>query len=434
MKLAPQNIELERQVICGLMINPKDFVEFILPPDIFYDDENRQAYEAMLKLFREDKEIGDIGLLSVYSGLASSWFATITLGHWVTSHQLKHDVDHLLFKRKQRRLLELSRRIYNESDQVKDNKGLLELEANIVNSLTEQIDDGDDKAAVANIANRLFEELSNGQKVPVIKTGLPTLDNLSKGLRPGFLWAVGASSGTGKSFFVLNLILQALKQQKKVALFSLEMSQDVNFLRMLGMRSNRSALDLADGFNDDSVNEGFGWLADQKFWIYDNQMTCPEIYERTRRLDSKQNLDLVVIDYLQLISGPGSLYETMSEAVGVANRIAKVCKCAVVLVSQLSNETIKAGEKSAIPGYKGAGDIVAGVDLGLILERPKNQDGEVLTQELNVKIIKNRHNPSGNVTIRLNIDYPSGLIYEPLIFPTSPAEVVAKMKSRADLS
>jgi replicative DNA helicase len=213
-----------------------------------------------------------------------------------------------------------------------------------------------------------------------------------------------------------------------VALFSLEMSQDINFFRLLGMKSNKSALDLADGeIEDPAIMDGYGWLADQPMWIYDNQMTCKEIYERTRRLNAKHKLDMIVIDYLQLITGEGSLYENMSEAVTTANRIAKVCKCAVVLVSQLSNETLKAGVKADLPGYKGAGDIVAGVDLGLILERPKTKDGDIVVDELNVKIIKNRHNPSGNTVINLKIDYPSGLISER---PLTPGEVMEKASKR----
>ena len=429
-KMVPQNVEMEYQVLSGFLYNPKEFAEFLVPEDTFYDPQTRKAYQAILKLFREEKVITDLTLLAEYSGLPSSFFAQLQVGNFVSYTQLKTNIQYLLFKRRQRLLFQLSHQIYNFSDSLRDEKELLEFEASLVESLTTNKDDSDDNASLNVIAHRLWDDAPNKSRVPVIETGLPTLDEKSNGgLRPGFIWAVGAASGTGKSFFVLNLIMQAIKQQKKVALFSLEMSQDINFFRLLGMKSNKSALDLADGeMEDPAITEGYGWLAEQPMWIYDNQMTSREIYERTRRLNAKHKLDLVVIDYMQLITGDGSLYENMSEAVGTANRIAKVCKCAVVLVSQLSNETLKAGVKADLPGYKGAGDIVAGVDLGLILERPKTSDGDVLIDQLNLKIIKNRHSPSGNAVIKLKISYPSGLITE--VVDTTPAGVMASVAKK----
>lgn len=432
-RMVPQNVEMEYQVLSGLYFNHKDFAEFIMPPDTFYDAQARKAYEAMLKLFHEEKTVNDMVMLSEASGLPFSFFTDLAIANWVSNFQLKQNVGYLLFKRRQRVLWELAHRIYNYTDQLRDEKELLEFEAQLVETLTDNKDDSDEAASISSIARRLWDESATVKHVPIINSGFPTLDRLSMGLRPGFLWAVGAASGTGKSFFVLNLILEALKQKKKIALFSLEMSQDINFFRLLGMRANASALDLADGSlngRDDAVQDGYGWLADQGLWIYDDKMTCKEIYERTRRLNSKNKLDMIVIDYLQLVSGPGSLYENMSEAVNTANRIAKVCKCSVILVSQLSNETLKAGVKSDLPGYKGAGDIVAGVDLGLILERPKNKDGDMLMNELHVKIIKNRHNPSGNAVIKLHIDYPSGLITEVGAPVPTPAEIVDRYNNQ----
>ena len=193
--------------------------------------------------------------------------------------------------------------------------------------------------------DRLEKLYEAGEGITGTPTGFIDLDELLSGLQPSALIIVGAP-GDGKTAFALNVAAHAaVREQKPTLIFSLEMGHLELTQRMLCSEANVDAKNMRDGkLNDDDwnrISNGIGRLADAPMWIDDNpNLTIMEIRAKARRLKSQAGgLGLIVVDYLQLMSGRAGAENRQVEVSEISRGLkilARELECPVIGLSQLS--------------------------------------------------------------------------------------------------
>jgi replicative DNA helicase len=216
------------------------------------------------------------------------------------------------------------------------------------------------------------------------------LDRDYIGYRPGQLWAVGGWTSTGKTQWAIEAMTRLMQNDPgaRVAMVSTEMTEDQVMARIIANLSGEGSHRILNGKVDVSRQED--WLCCCNLCVWDYLYEMGEIDSALRREKAKNGLDLVVIDFIQNVRKPGfsKQYEMMSEIAKEFQRMAKQLKCCIIVLSQIPNSAGK--EDSGILEFKGAGEIAAACDVGILLKRDKGRKEIVL-----VDVRKNRHGACG---------------------------------------
>lgn len=244
------------------------------------------------------------------------------------------------------------------------------------------------------------------QGVTGIETGFEVLDSMTSGLQPGELIIVAARPSLGKTALALNIASHAATLQKKAAaVFSLEMSKESLLIRLLCSEGRIDSHKLRTGFasQDDWVkmSKALGRLAEAPLFIDDTPaLSIMQIRAKARRLKAEKALDLMIIDYLQLITGHGR-FESRNQEVSYISRglkaIAKELNVPVIALSQLSRapEAGK-GRDPQLSDLRDSGSIEQDADMVIFIHRaqadPASDDPGVIT---NLDIGKQRNGPTG---------------------------------------
>ena len=236
------------------------------------------------------------------------------------------------------------------------------------------------------------------------------MDKITSGLKPHELIILAARPGMGKTAFALNLATNIAMSGKTVALFNMEMSAEQLVMRMLASVGQIEGGKLKSGNlkNEDwkRVNEAISRLADTKMYIDDTSgMTISEIRAKCRRLASmKDGLDVIIIDYLQLIQGSdrykGNRVQEVTEISRNLKTLAMELKVPVIALSQLSRSVEGKGRKDNRPilsDLRESGSIEQDADIVAMLHRDDYYDREQLidenTSRTTLIIAKHRNGP-----------------------------------------
>lgn len=251
----------------------------------------------------------------------------------------------------------------------------------------------------------------------LIKTGFPSFDQSYFGIAPRELWIIGAYSGTGKTHLLLQIALNAVRENHRVLFLSLEMSSEALTSRLTANLSEVSASRLEWGMlRPDEHNKKIE--AEEELRLYEDKLiftdecyTLDQIENVVKELTEKElKPELVVLDYVQQIQHNGlSEYERMNLASSRLQQLAKQYDVSFFIASQISNEEARAGGDSKIIGYKGSGAIAASCDFGLWVE-PNNELSSENTKILTCTVKKARRGPQRKLDLR--IDFPSGRVSE----------------------
>lgn len=223
---------------------------------------------------------------------------------------------------------------------------------------------------------------------------------------------VNHNTSIGKTTMMWELIKRIFEFNStgdpKVLVVSTEMTDQGNLLKLIGNYCGVSPLAILDQANRSPetrqrIGQAMIKAASHKLSIVDNLYKWDDIYLKCKKEKLVNGLDVVFIDFIQNMIAPGSIYERMSVLSPMMTNMAKELECTVVALSQLSNEAAAGGD---LLKFKGAGEIAAACDLGIILERGKGEDG-ILNRDINVRIKKNRWGPTGHHLCRFNPTYTS---------------------------
>jgi replicative DNA helicase len=265
------------------------------------------------------------------------------------------------------------------------------------------------------IQKRVREGLSPITGVP---TGLPSLDKMMLGLQPGALIILAARPSVGKTAFALNIAAHAaVKQAKRVAVFSLEMPSDQLALRMLASEAKLDWRRLSQGMMSKLDWEKVGNHADKigraQLWLDDNFVLSPvELRSKCRKIKRENGgLDLVVIDYLQLMHAPSDRgIQSREQEIATISRslkaLAKELQVPVLALSQLNRGVEKRkGEPPMLSDLRESGAIEQDADVVMFLHRDDGdeKDGAPVqqgdTQQVQLVIAKQRQGPTGKVDL-----------------------------------
>jgi replicative DNA helicase len=256
-----------------------------------------------------------------------------------------------------------------------------------------------------------------GRKITGLETFYADLDELTSGFQPSDLLIIAARPSMGKTAFAINIAENvAVEAAKKVAIFSLEMSREALLNRMLCSQAKVDSHKMRTGFlgKDDigKLRDALAKLLVAPIYIDDTAgISLTELRSKSRRLKQTVGLDLVVVDYLQLMSAAapgGKRYENRTQEVSAISRglkaIAKELKVPVVALSQLSRAPETRGGKDTEPklsDLRESGSIEQDADVVMFLYRPEYYDRNDPELEGKAKLIigKQRNGPTDTIQL-----------------------------------
>ncbi|MBS1753131.1 MAG: replicative DNA helicase [Ferruginibacter sp.] len=434
-KVPPQAKDLEEAVLGAIMLEKGAFdtVVEILKPECFYVDANQRIYRAMQGLATKNLPID---LLTVVEELkyreeldivGGPFYVTKLTNSVVSSANIEAHSRIILQKFIQRELIRISGEIigdaYEDSTDVFDM--LDEAEGKlfeITNNHLRKNFDTIDTVLVKTIQR--IEDMRNRQEdITGVPSGFASLDRITYGWQSTDLIVLAARPSVGKTAFALNLARSAALHATKptaVGFFSLEMSSSQLVQRILSAESEIRLEKIARGKLEEHemtqlYKNGIEKLSKAPIFIDDTAaLNIFELRAKCRRLKNKHNVGLIIIDYLQLMSGAGdnrnvNREQEISRISRDLKSLAKELQIPIIALSQLSREVEKRKEGAKIPqlsDLRESGAIEQDADMVMFLYRPEyyeitsNEHGDNNKGETYVKIAKHRNGSLDNVKLK----------------------------------
>ncbi|WP_295164266.1 replicative DNA helicase [Selenomonas sp. F0473] len=426
-RIPPQNIEAELSVLGAMMLKSSAATQALelLRAEDFYRQAHRAAFDAMEGLVRAGEPVDIVtvtealrksGLLEQVGGI--SFLANLTNAVPSTAN-LEHYAKIVKEKAILRSLIDVSTEIagaaYEAGDEIAVQ--LSEAERKILAIAGGQTTASfiPAKRVVFDAVDRLNELSKSKGGITGLSTGLARLDSVTRGLQKSDLIIVAARPAMGKTAFVLNVAAHAALEGKTVAFFSLEMPREQLMHRIFCAEGQIDATHLARGELDDAEWERLVKVADRimktKLYFDDtSSTTVTDIRSRARRLKAEHGLDLIAIDYLQLIQAPGRV-ENRTLAVAEMTRslkiLARELSVPIVVLSQLSRATEgRSDKRPMLSDLRESGSIEQDADIVMFLYREDyyNQD----TENANItelSIAKHRNGATDTVKLYFQKEY-----------------------------
>ena len=235
-----------------------------------------------------------------------------------------------------------------------------------------------------------------------VPTGFDSLDAKTGGLQPSDLILLAGRPGLGKTSFALNVVWSAAVKKKTCAIFSLEMSELQVVQRLISMTSEIDGNRMRRGRLSDVEFRSISAASDelQKAPIYveeSSQLTVTDILAKSRRLQAEKGLDLVVVDYLQLIEGAGDNEGRVQEVARISRAlkaIARELQVPVLALSQLSRQIETRGTEPMLSDLRESGALEADADLVMFLWQKDRKDRD--ENVVRLKLAKHRNGPTGD--------------------------------------
>ncbi len=416
----PQNIEAEQSVIGSMILDKNSVAEAseILRDEDFYRENHKLIFGAIMELYQKDMPVDMITLIDhlrstdKIEGAGGITYITELCNSVPSTVNLHSYIEIVKNKAVLRKLIKSSNEIIDESYSLQDNvpKVLDSAEKKIFDIA--QNKSTNDFEALSTVLERGFTEIerlyNNKGEVSGVASGFPELDAKTSGFQKGDMVLVAARPSMGKTTFALNLAeYAALRQGKSIVIFSLEMSKEQLAYKLLCSEANVDMLKLRTGNLEDSdwdnIAKASGPLAEAKMYIDDTAgISVMEMRSKCRRIKIEHGIDMIVIDYLQLMSGSGeSRQQEVSEISRSIKALAKEMQCPIIALSQLSRAPEqRTDHRPMLSDLRESGSIEQDADIVMFLYRDEYYDEE--TEDKNVAeciISKQRNGPTGTVKL-----------------------------------
>lgn len=434
-RIPPQNVEAEQAVLGAMLLSHDAVIVAMekLQSQDFYRDVHRIIFEAMEHLHRENKEIDVITLpdelkrmkkLDDVGGLEY----VLNLPNLVGSAaNIEYYANIVAEKALARNLISTCTELTTEAyDGQKETETLLDDAERRILQLSDTKNRGD-FASVGAVVEVTLDKITKLYENKASLTGLPTgfrdLDRMTSGLQPSDLILVAARPSMGKTAFTLNIAQNVgVRQHKTVAFFSLEMSQEQLVQRLLCQIAHIDSQKLRTGqLNSDEewtrLTDACDKLYESPIYIDDTPgISVAEMRSKARRLKSEHGLDLIIVDYLQLMQGRNaeSRQQEISEISRSLKALARELKVPLIALSQLSRSVESRQDKRPmLSDLRESGALEQDADIVSFLYREDYYDKETENQHITEVILaKHRNGPVGSVklyfknefTLFLNLD------------------------------
>lgn len=423
----PQNLEAEMAVLgCSFLTNyALDKVCEELDSDMFISEPNRRIFDAIKSLHQSKipldsatvkNEIEKKGSINLIGGIE---YLSEVIDSVITAANVDYYIDIVREKALRRKLIDVTNTITSSAyDEEENTNDLIDDAERKIFSVTKARKAGEFKTIgeVMRSTQQELERLAKNQnEITGIPSGFYDLDKLTSGFHSNELIILAARPAMGKTAFGLNLAVNAAqKTDKAVAIFNMEMSAEQLALRMIaaagGIEQNKLKTGRLEHNDWKKVNEAMSELGDTNLYIEDSSgMTISEIRAKCRRLATQEKgLGLVVIDYLQLITGSakyeGNRQQEVSEISRSLKTMAMELKIPVIALAQLSRSVeLRENKRPIMSDLRESGSIEQDADIVAFLYRddyynkPAGDSSNVSITEL----IIGKHRNGGTGTIEL---------------------------------
>lgn len=421
-RVMPHSIEAEQSVV-GAMLMDKDAIltvaEIVSGQD-FYQTAYGVIFDSMVELFNEGKPVDLVTLQErlkekdVPPEIASLEFVRDLVSAVPTSANVKYYAQIVADKSMLRKLIKLNDEISNTCYAGKESlETILETTEKSMFQLLQQRNTGE-YVPIRQVVLNALDKIEKASKSKGTVTGIPTgfidLDYKLSGLQPSDLILVAARPSMGKTAFVLNIAQYvAFKKDRATAIFSLEMSKEQLVNRLFSLESQVDAQALRTGNMKDSdwekLIEGAGIIGKSKLIIDDTPgISVSELRSKCRKYKLEHGLDLIIIDYLQLMTGSvGKRSESRQQEISEISRslkgLARELNVPVIALSQLSRAVESRPDKRPmLSDLRESGAIEQDADVVMFIYRDEyyNKDSEYKKQA-EIIIAKQRNGPVGTV-------------------------------------
>ncbi len=423
----PHNLEAERALLGSVLLDngTLNVILETLGRDDFFSENHRLILDKMLALSEKSRtvdlvtlseELSKEGWLERVGGAA--YIASLTDGVPVGSLATVSEYCRIVKEKSVvRRLINASNNVIARClESTDDSETLIDLAQSQVFEIAEQkVLSG--FLGIRDIVKSSFGTidvlLDRGKRVSGVETGFAELDNMTSGLQPGELIIVAARPSLGKTALALNIAAHAAVETKKiVGFFSLEMSKESLLIRLLCSEARIDSHKLRTGFSSredwKKVTDALGRLAEAPIFIEDTPaLSLMQIRAKARRLKAEKGLDLMVVDYLQLVTG-NTRFENRTQEVSFISRglksIAKELHVPVIALSQLSRAPEeRPGHRPQLSDLRESGSIEQDADVVIFIFREDvyrrgEEEGEP-EGKTELIIGKQRNGPTGHVPI-----------------------------------
>ncbi len=412
-RLPPQSLEAEQSVLGAILIDRDAVVEvaeFLRPAD-FYRQANASIYTAVIELFERERsnELEAVGGRAYLSSLSNS---TPTAVHAV---QYARIVER---KAVLRNLIGAAGRIagIGYEDPAEIQEAIDRAEAELFAVSQKRLESGFSK--LDSLLHQAYDRLdylhAHRGEINGVRSGFTDLDALTTGLQKSDLIVVAARPSVGKTSFALNIAEHAaVREKKSVGVFSLEMSKEQLVLRLLSSVANIDSQRLRSGFLEEldfaRIAPAMNALSEAPMYIDDTpSISTMELRTKARRLQAESGLDLVIVDYLQLMqaattSRDANRVQEVSEISRGLKALARELSVPVIALSQLSRQPeMRESKEPRLSDLRESGAIEQDADLVLFLYREKDKPGEDQDTEgevINLKLAKHRNGPTGDLQL-----------------------------------
>ena len=423
----PHNIEAERSVLGSMFLDPRAVfiaLEHLTPQD-FYSRRNQLIFETMAELSEAGMPIDIVTVVDRLErrGLLTDPDDTLYIadlaGSVPSAASVQYYVDIVQQKSVLRALIEAGNQIIREASTSEEDAALV---VNRAGDLIYKIAVKQRRDSLEHIKKALLdgyqiigESAQNKTGLLGIPTGFKLLDKKLSGLQKSQLIIVAGRPGMGKTSFALNIAQNvAVKSHIPVAIFSLEMSREQLALRMLCGESLVDSQKMRNGgltYEDfEKLRLGIEKLSVAPIYIDDSPtITVLEMLAKARRLKKEAGLGLVVIDYLQLMTGKERRENRQQEISGMTRSLkimAKELELPVILLSQLSRASEKRDTKRPmLSDLRESGSIEQDADVVLFIHRESYYNHELDNDITQIIVAKQRSGPTGDINVAWRGEY-----------------------------
>ena len=418
----PHNLEAERSVLGAILIHNDAFnvaAELIDSGD-FFRDAHRRVFDTMVDLNERGQaidlvtlkdelarsgDLDDVGGAAYIAALVDGVPRSTNVEHYARIVKERATLRNLI--QSANRILGMAYRAEEDADTLLD-----QAEQEIFSIAEGRIHTG--FVPISDLVQGSFTAIEQLQEHKGLVTGVPSgfvdIDNLTSGFQPADLVIIAARPSMGKTSFALNVAQHVgIKTDRSVGVFSLEMSKEQLFMRMLTAEAEVDSHRFRGGFLSERdygrLSTALGRLADAKVFIDDSAgLGVLEMRAKARRLKAEHGLDLLVIDYLQLMQGRGRFENRTQELASISRALkalAKELDVPVLALSQLSRAPeSRSDRRPQLSDLRESGALEQDADVVLFIFREEQYDPTPENENLAELIIgKQRNGPTGSVRL-----------------------------------
>jgi len=435
-KLQPQAIELEEAVLGALMIDNESLSDTIdsLQPEYFYKPDNQKIFEAIINLFNNSKPVDiltvseELKRMGVLDSVGGMLYISQLTNNVSSSSNTEFHARIIAEKFIKRSLITISNNIIG--DAFNDTIDIFDL----LNSAEEKLFNVTEgtlrksydrmsiliKGALDNI--EVLRQKEDG--LSGVPSGFTKLDRVTSGWQNSDLVIVAARPGMGKTAFALSMARNiAINHEKAIGFFSLEMSSEQLVSRLIASEAELSASKLRRGDLKDyemvQLHEKIKQLSDAQIYIDDTPaLTVFELRAKARRLVKNHNVEIIIIDYLQLMSAGGNAGNREQEISTISRSlkgIAKELKIPVIALSQVNrgveSRTGTGSKRPMLSDLRESGAIEQDADIVTFIYRPEYykiyewDNGDDSRSQAEIIIAKHRNGALENVRLKFTAEF-----------------------------